>query len=89
MTERVIFDCDNTMGQPYREVDDGLTLLYLLGRSDVELLGITTTFGNGWTFPWQVLGVAGSTGQQDSGWPFPWQVLGVADSTGQQAPGWP
>ena len=47
MTERVIFDCDNTMGQPYREVDDGLTLLYLLGRSDIELMGITTTFGNG------------------------------------------
>ncbi len=47
MTEKVIFDCDNTMGRPYWEVDDGLTLLYLLGRSDIELLGITTTFGNG------------------------------------------
>ncbi|MBC8450454.1 MAG: nucleoside hydrolase, partial [Chloroflexi bacterium] len=34
-------------GQPYKEVDDGLTLLYLLGRPDIELLGITTTFGNG------------------------------------------
>ncbi len=47
MTERVILDCDNMMGQPYQEVDDGLTLLYLLGRPDIELLGITTTFGNG------------------------------------------
>ncbi|MBN2394108.1 MAG: nucleoside hydrolase [Anaerolineae bacterium] len=44
---KVIFDCDNTMGIPRKEVDDGLTLLYLLGRSDVELLGVTTTFGNG------------------------------------------
>ncbi len=44
---RVIYDCDNTMGLPFMEVDDGLTLLYLLGRSDIELLGVTTTFGNG------------------------------------------
>ncbi|MBI9045533.1 MAG: nucleoside hydrolase [Anaerolineaceae bacterium] len=43
----VIFDCDNTMGLPFKEVDDGLTLLYLLGRPDIEVLGITTTFGNG------------------------------------------
>lgn len=47
MTEGVILDCDNTMGLPRKEIDDGLTLLYLLGRSDVELLGVTTTFGNG------------------------------------------
>lgn len=47
MKVRVILDCDNTMGKPYREVDDGLTLLFLLGRPDVEVLGITTTFGNG------------------------------------------
>jgi purine nucleosidase len=47
MTEQVIFDCDNTMGRPYWEVDDGLALLYLLGRPDIKLLGITTTFGNG------------------------------------------
>lgn len=44
---RVIVDCDNTMGAPFKEVDDGLTLLYLLGRPDVDILGITTTFGNG------------------------------------------
>jgi purine nucleosidase len=47
MIQKTIFDCDNTMGRPYWEVDDGLTLLYLLGRSDIELLGVTTTFGNG------------------------------------------
>ena len=43
----VIFDCDNTFGLPRSEIDDGLTLLYLLGRSDIDLLGVTTTFGNG------------------------------------------
>ncbi len=35
------------MGQPGKPVDDGQTLLYLLGRSDIELAGITTSFGNG------------------------------------------
>lgn len=44
---KIIFDCDNTMGLFTKEVDDGLTLFYLLGRPDIELLGITTTFGNG------------------------------------------
>jgi len=44
---KIIFDCDNTMGLFTKEVDDGLTLYYLLGRPDVDLLGITTTFGNG------------------------------------------
>ncbi|MGC9346688.1 MAG: 6-phosphogluconolactonase [Anaerolineae bacterium] len=45
--ERVIFDCDNTLGLRHKEIDDGLALLYLLGRSDIALLGVTTTFGNG------------------------------------------
>ena len=44
---RVLYDCDNTLGLPKREIDDGLTLLYLLGRPDIELIGVTTTFGNG------------------------------------------
>ncbi|TCP29942.1 inosine-uridine nucleoside N-ribohydrolase [Scopulibacillus darangshiensis] len=44
--EKVIFDCDNTIGVPERDVDDGLALLYLLGREDIELIGVTTTFGN-------------------------------------------
>jgi len=47
VTEYLILDCDNTLGVRYHEIDDGLTLLYLLGRGDFELLGITTTFGNG------------------------------------------
>jgi purine nucleosidase len=47
MAQRIIYDCDNTMGLPLKEIDDGLTLLYLLGRPDIELLGVTTTFGNG------------------------------------------
>jgi purine nucleosidase len=45
--EKVIFDCDNTMGLKTKEIDDGLALFYLLGRPDIDLLGITTTFGNG------------------------------------------
>lgn len=43
---KVLFDCDNTMGVKNCDVDDGLTLLYLLGRKDIDLLGVTTTFGN-------------------------------------------
>ncbi len=46
-TKLVIVDCDNTFGVPGRPVDDGQTLLYLMGRSDIRILGITTTFGNG------------------------------------------
>jgi inosine-uridine nucleoside N-ribohydrolase len=34
------------MGVPNCDVDDGLTLLYLLGRNDINLLGVTTTYGN-------------------------------------------
>ncbi|MCJ7718241.1 MAG: nucleoside hydrolase [Anaerolineales bacterium] len=45
--EYVIFDCDNTMGLRTKEIDDGLAYYYLLGRSDIKLMGITTTFGNG------------------------------------------
>jgi purine nucleosidase len=43
---KIIFDCDNTMGVEGKDVDDGLALLFLLGRSDIDILGITTTFGN-------------------------------------------
>lgn len=42
----VIFDCDNTLGVPGCDVDDGLALLYLLGKREVEICGITTTYGN-------------------------------------------
>lgn len=44
---KVIFDCDNTMGVKGCDVNGGLALLYLLGRKDIELCGITTTYGNG------------------------------------------
>ena len=44
--KKIIFDCDNTIGVENCDVDDGLTLLYLLGCMDVELLGITNCFGN-------------------------------------------
>lgn len=43
---QIVLDCDNTLGMPARDVDDGLALLYLLGCPEVELLGVTTTFGN-------------------------------------------
>ncbi len=43
----VFVDCDNTMGLPGQEIDDGLTLLYLLGREDIELVGVSATHGNG------------------------------------------
>lgn len=42
----ILFDCDNTFGIKDCDVDDGLALLYLLGSSKANLLGITTTFGN-------------------------------------------
>lgn len=44
--KKIIFDCDNTMGVAGCDVDDGLALIYLLGKSSAELLGITTTYGN-------------------------------------------
>lgn len=47
MMERVLCDCDNTMGVPGKPIDDGQALLYLFGRPDIELVGITTSFGNG------------------------------------------
>jgi inosine-uridine nucleoside N-ribohydrolase len=43
----VFVDCDNTMGLPGQEIDDGLTLLYLLGREDIELVGVSAAHGNG------------------------------------------
>jgi inosine-uridine nucleoside N-ribohydrolase len=46
---KVIIDCDNTMGVKGKDIDDGLSLVYLLGRSDVEILGVTSTYGNSTT----------------------------------------
>ena len=44
--KKILYDCDNTMGLPNKDVDDGLTLMYLIGNSNIDLLGVTTTFGN-------------------------------------------
>ncbi len=42
----IILDCDNTMGVPGCDVDDGLALLYLLGSPEVLLLGVSCSYGN-------------------------------------------
>ena len=44
--KKIIHDCDNTMGVAGCDVDDGLAILYLLGRPDIEILGITSVYGN-------------------------------------------
>ncbi|MQS88870.1 nucleoside hydrolase [Companilactobacillus mishanensis] len=44
---KLIYDCDNTMGLKEKDVDDGLALLYLNKQSDIDILGLTLTFGNG------------------------------------------
>ena len=44
--KKVIYDCDNTMGVFDCDVDDGLALIYLLGKKEIELCGVTTTYGN-------------------------------------------
>lgn len=44
--KKVILDCDNTMGLENKDVDDGLALLYLIGREDIDLMGVTSVFGN-------------------------------------------
>lgn len=46
MHKKVILDCDNTLGLGGWELDDGLALLYILGAPELNLVGITTTFGN-------------------------------------------
>ncbi len=43
---KVIFDCDNTMGVHGCDINGGLALLYLLGKEDIQICGITTTYGN-------------------------------------------
>jgi inosine-uridine nucleoside N-ribohydrolase len=47
MTPRpVIVDCDNALGIPGCDVDDGLALLFLLAMPHVEIRAVTTCFGN-------------------------------------------
>ena len=42
----LIYDCDNTLGVPNKDVDDGLTLIYLLAQKNISLQGLTLTHGN-------------------------------------------
>ena len=44
--KKVIIDCDNTFGVEGCDLDDGLAIIYTLGTKRVDVLGITTTFGN-------------------------------------------
>lgn len=45
--KHVVYDFDNTIGVLFSDVDDGLALLYLLAERDqIDLLGVTTTYGN-------------------------------------------
>jgi inosine-uridine nucleoside N-ribohydrolase len=43
---KVILNCDNTLSVHRSDVDDGLTLMYLYAHEEIDLLGVTTTFGN-------------------------------------------
>jgi len=45
--KKVILDCDNTIGLEKKEVADGLAFLFLLGREDINLMAVTSVFGNG------------------------------------------
>ncbi|MGP3777815.1 nucleoside hydrolase [Halanaerobium saccharolyticum] len=44
--KKVILDCDNTIGLNEKDVDDGLAFLFLLGRADIDLMAVTSVFGN-------------------------------------------
>lgn len=48
MKQKLIFDCDNTMGVEGYPMDDALAFLYVLGNPErAQLLGFTCTYGNG------------------------------------------
>lgn len=42
----LIIDCDPGLGVPWADVDDSLAIFLALASSEVELLGVTVTFGN-------------------------------------------
>ena len=44
--KHIVVVCDNTMGIPGKEIDDGLALLYLLGIDDVVIDAICVTHAN-------------------------------------------
>lgn len=43
---KVAIDFDNTFYVHNRDVDDGLALMYLIGSAEVDLVSVTSTFGN-------------------------------------------
>lgn len=43
---KVIIDADPAIGEPFKDVDDGLMLIMALNSPKLDILGITTTFGN-------------------------------------------
>lgn len=43
---KVFIGFDGTYYKPNRDVDNGLDLIYLLRSGQINLVGITTTFGN-------------------------------------------
>lgn len=43
---RLLIDCDNTLGLPFADVDDGLALLLALGWPNAIVKGVTLTYGN-------------------------------------------
>ena len=46
--QKIIFDCDNTVGIEGYPMDDALAFLYLLGnRGRAQVLAFCCTFGNG------------------------------------------
>jgi len=46
MAEKIIIDTDPAIGVPLRDVDDGLALGLALKSPELEVLGITVTYGN-------------------------------------------
>ena len=46
-TASIVVDCDNTLGLPFKDSDDGLALALLLGDRSAQVVAVTTTFGNG------------------------------------------
>ncbi len=62
--KRVFLDTDPAIGVPYRDIDDGLAMFFLLARPEVRLEGCSITSGNvkarrGFWVAHEVLGVAG------------------------------
>jgi len=44
--QKIILDTDPAMGYPFHDVDDGLAMGIALNSPELEIMGITTTYGN-------------------------------------------